>query len=371
MKWDWFRGAILTFLALLVCLLPATGLVAYGAEIEFLEQLRWNANIVFYGSRNIGQSFIAKENRLNKIAVFMANPRASAEKVIFHLRLNSHEEIEPEELQSLGPSVGEIYGSMSVGQTFICSARTLSGIRILMANYRGRMNDQDVIFHLKKSPEDKVDLRKVIINTSEIKDNQYCQFDFSPIHNTQDESYYFYLESPTSYPGNAITARYTASNVYGEGERYVDGAPTIGDLLFKEVSETDLVTLEISASQIWHNVFHTFTFPTISNSRGKSFYFYVEVPEADADGAIYFQYDNSGHYSAGRMYVNGLPYQGSLTFKTYYYIGLSEVMQQFLEHLSKDRLFLIFYPAVVGLILSLLIAAAIIERKSKKFYPNH
>ncbi len=370
MKWNWFARMLLT-LSTVVCILPARSAVTYGAQIESLDQLRWNANIVLYGSRNVGQSFIAKENGLNKVAVFMANPRASTEEVIFHFRLNPYEEIEAEELQSSGPSVGEIYGSKSVGQTFLCSTPSLSGMKILMANYHNRLNDQDVIFHLRTSPKDKVDLRKVTINASQIRDNQYFQFDFSPIYDAQGKSYYFYLESPTSRSGNAITARYTVSNVYGEGERYVDGAPVTGDLLFKEVSETDLITLEISASQIRHNVFHTFTFPIINDSIGKSFYFYIESPEANVRDTVYFQYDNSGHYSAGRMYVDGLPHQGSLTFKTYYYIGLSEVIGQFLKHLSKDKSFLIFYPTVVGLILSLLIGAMIIEGKSKKSYPNH
>lgn len=369
MKWNWFRRIISAFLAS-ICSLPAISSMIYGAQIESLDQLRWNANIALYGSGRIGQSFIARENRLNKIAVFMANPGKNTEKVIFHLRLNPYEEIEPEELQFLGPLVGEIYGSKSVGQTFLCSAPTLSGIKVLMANYHNRMNDQDVILHLKKSLTDKVDLRKVVINASDIEDNQYGRFDFSPIYNTQDKSYYFYLESPTSHPGNAITVRYSASDVCREGERYIDGVPVIGDLLFKEVSETDLVTLEISASQIQQNVYHTFTFPLINNSYRKSFYFYIELPEADADSAVYFQYDNSGRYPAGRMYVDDSPYQGSLTFKTYYHVGLSQIMEQFWEHLSEDKSFVIFYASLAGLIVFLLIAIIRIERRLKKSYPN-
>ncbi|GAI74599.1 unnamed protein product, partial [marine sediment metagenome] len=47
-------------------------------------------------------------------------------------------------------------------------------------------------------------------------------------------------------------------------------------------------------SQIRHNLFHTFVFPIVNGSRGKSFYFYLESPEADAGDAVYFQYDNSG-----------------------------------------------------------------------------
>ena len=380
MKWNWFTRMVPT-LFIAVCLLMALSAVTYGAEIESLEQLRWNANIALYGSRNIGQSFIAKENGLNKIAVFMANPRASAEKVIFHLRLNHYEEIEPEELEFLGLPMGEIYGSKSVGQTFLSSSPILSGIKILMANYDNRMNDQNVIFHLKKSPEDKRDLRKVIINASQIGDNQYFQFDFSPVYDAQDESYYFYLESPNSYPGNAVTARYRPSDIGSEGEGYLNGEPANGDLLFKEVtestlaisdllfkeiSETDLVTLQVSASQIRHNLFHTFVFPIINSSRGKSFYFYLESSAADADSALYFQYDNTGRYWAGRMYVDDLPYQGSLSFKTYYHIGLGEVGEQFLENLSKDGAFLIFYFTMAGLILSLLIVAIVVGRKLKK-----
>jgi len=378
MKWNWFGGMVLTLLAV-VCILLATSTVTYGVEIEALDQLRWDANIVLYGSRDIGQSFIAKENGLNKIAVFMANPRASAEKVIFHLRLNPHEEIGPEELEFLGPSVGEIYGSKRVGQTFLSSTPVLFGIKVLMANYDNRMNDRDVIFHLKKSPEDKVDLRKVTVNASQIGDNQYFQFDFSPIYDAQDESYYFYLESPTSRPGNAVTARYSLPDIGSEGKGYVDCAPgdllfkeaIIGDLLFKEVSETDLVTLEIRASQIRHNLFHTFVFPIVNGSRGKSFYFYLESPEADAGDAVYFQYYNSDRYSAGKMYVDGLAYQGSLSFKTYYYVGVLEIAEQFLEHLFQDISFSIFFSILGGFVVFLLIAAIIVERRLKKARRSH
>ena len=370
MKWDRFRTVSLIFL-ILICLLLTISPMIYGAEIEFLDQLRWNANIAIYGSRKVGQSFVARGNRLNKIAVFMANPRGSSQKVIFHLGLNPYEERKPEKLQFLGPSVGEIYGPKSIGQTFLCSAPTLSGIKILMANYDNRMNDQDVIFHLKKSPKNKRDLRKVIINASRIKDNQYAEFSFSPIYDAQDNFFYFYIESPTSYFGNAITARYSPSDICTKGERYVNGVPATGDLLFKEGCEADLVTLEIRGSQIRHNTFHEFVFPLINNSYKKSFYFYIELPEANARNAVYFQYDNSGRYSPGKMYVDGLPYQGSLTFKTYYYIGLSEITGDFLEHLFQDIPFSIFYFVLGGFVVFLLIAAITIERRLKKVYRGH
>jgi len=365
MKWDRFRRVSLVFL-ILICLLLTISPRIYGADIEFLDQLRWNANIAIYGSRKVGQSFIARGDRLSRMAVFMANPKRSAKKVIFHLRINPYEEIEPEELQFLGPSVGEIHGSESTGQTFLCSVPTLSGIKILMANYHDRMNDQDVIFHLKKSPKDKLDLRKVVINASRIKDNQYAELSFSPIYDAQDKFYYFYIESPTSYPGNAITARYSPSDICTEGERYVNGAGATGDLLFKEVSETDVVTLDISGSKIRHNVFHEFIFPRINSSSNESFYFYIESPEADASSAVYFQYYDSPRYRQGRMYVDGLPYQGSLTFKTYYYVGLSEIVGEFLRHLSQDIVFSLFYSVLGGFVVFLLIATIILERKLKK-----
>ena len=370
MKRDRFRTVSLIFL-ILICLLLTISPMIYGAEIELLDQLRWDANIAIYGSRKIGQSFVARGNRLNKIAVFMANPRRSAQKVIFHLRLNPYEEREPEKLQFLGPSVGEIHGSKSVGQTFLCLAPTLSGIKILMANYHNRTNDRDVIFHLKKSPEDKQDLRKVIINASKIKDNQYAEFSFSPIYDAQDKFFYFYIESPTSYPGNAITARYSPSDICTEGKRYVNGVGATGDLLFKEVCETDLVTLPIRGSQIRHNTFHEFTFPPINTSSHKSFYFYIESPKANARDAFYFQYDNSGRYPLGKMYVDSLPYQGSLTFKTYYYVDFSEITGQFLEHLFQDISFSIFYSILGGFVVFLLIAAVIVERRLKKVHRNH
>jgi hypothetical protein len=128
--------------------------------------------------------------------------------------------------------IGEIYGSKTVGQTFVSTQPRLDRIDILLATY-ARTNTEDIIFHLRSSPNSPNDIVTIIVNAKNISDNQYYSFSFKPISNCKGKTYYFFIESPQSKPGDAITMWYNTEDVYIAGSAYIDHKPIEGDLCFK------------------------------------------------------------------------------------------------------------------------------------------
>jgi hypothetical protein len=133
--------------------------------------------------------------------------------------------------------VGEIMGETTVGQTFYSISPNLNSIDVDLATY-GRVNTKDVLFHLKESPESKNDIATLSINAQKISNNAYYTFKFSTIEDSANKSYYFYLESPNSIPGNAITIWSSKDDVYPQGEKYINSKPAPGDLAFKVYYES-------------------------------------------------------------------------------------------------------------------------------------
>lgn len=139
----------------------------------------------------------------------------------------------PDAVQSrYSQPVGEIYGSQTVGQTFVSHENGLSRIDVLLATY-ARKNTHLVTFRLKESPDAARDIATITINAAKIKDNVFHQFKFAPIIDSKGKSYFFVLESPQSVPGDAITIWHSPDDVYDEGTLHINGQATGGDLAFR------------------------------------------------------------------------------------------------------------------------------------------
>lgn len=146
--------------------------------------------------------------------------------------------------------VGEIYGSHTVGQTFVSHEARLSGVDVLLATY-ARENTQPLIFHLRESPSNADDIVTITVDAVAIKDNTYHQFSFSPLPDSRDKPYYFLLESPQSVPGNAITIWHSPYDADAEGELYINGQNQEGDLAFRTYYD---YTLGAMARDVWDGV---------------------------------------------------------------------------------------------------------------------
>ena len=318
-------------------------LVGGWQDMEVLNQLHWEEIVgEIYGQTKVGQSFYSHLNGLNKVSVKMANfRRINTHDIIFHLKINPDEENLPGEFA--GPPVGEIYGETKVGQTFYSYGSGLSGIKVLMANYHNRENTHDVIFHLREGPESIKDLRRVVVNASKILDNEYRSFEFDPIPDSKGKTYYFFIESPNSVPGNAITVLYAPGDIYGGGTRFMNGKPVGGDLFFQKINPNDLAKISVNASKIRDMKFHDFTFPPIPDSKGVSYYFYLESPTSVHKNAVTAYYSEVYDYPEGRRFMNSSPAEGDLSFRTYYKTSFKGVVKPFIRHILKDKSFAIFY----------------------------
>jgi peptidoglycan/LPS O-acetylase OafA/YrhL len=138
--------------------------------------------------------------------------------------------------------VGEILGNMTIGQTFIAPYSNLHAIEIALATYK-RVNTKEVIFHLSSAPSSASDLVTIKLSGDKITDNQYHRFSFDPIADSKGRSFYFFVESPNSTPGNAITIWYNEKDAYKEGQAYENGSPIPGDLAFKALSTSRIYGL--------------------------------------------------------------------------------------------------------------------------------
>ncbi|HLF24906.1 MAG TPA: glycosyltransferase [Anaerolineae bacterium] len=147
-------------------------------------------------------------------------------------------------------TIGEIAGRRYVGQSFVARHARLHRIDLLVATY-GRRNTRDVIFHLKTSPAAAQDLATVRVNTSLMADNNYVHFVFEPRPDSSGKAYYFYLESPESAPGDAITL-WTFSQVnLPNAELSVNGRRQEGQLIFG-VFYTDEALGEVGERPLLH-----------------------------------------------------------------------------------------------------------------------
>lgn len=130
-----------------------------------------------------------------------------------------------------GVTGGEIYGPTAMGQSFICPRNGLYRIDILLTTYN-RRNDRDIIFHLRHAREGD-DLATIRFNASEVEDNAFFSFTFPPIPDSGGQNFYFFLESPASEPGNAITVWGVTENVYPEGKSYRNHRRAGGEVAFR------------------------------------------------------------------------------------------------------------------------------------------
>ncbi|MFZ5916642.1 MAG: hypothetical protein ACOYZ7_06905 [Chloroflexota bacterium] len=128
--------------------------------------------------------------------------------------------------------VGQLMGSETVGQTFLSRYDGLNRIDVFLGAY-ARPNTQDVIFYLKTAPDAPADILTVAVNASAVQDYAYHAFTFPPIPDSAGQSYFFYLTSPSSESGDAITTWKQTTDLYPEGHMVQNGLIQVGDLDFQ------------------------------------------------------------------------------------------------------------------------------------------
>jgi hypothetical protein len=130
----------------------------------------------------------------------------------------------------------ELVAGETFGQSFVCTRDNLYRVDLGTATY-ARTNSASVIFHLQESPRASTDIISVTISGPEIQNDRPTSITFPPLSNSQNQSYYFYIESPQAVTGDAITVYANEHDQYPEGTAYRNGQPVAGDLIFSAYSQ--------------------------------------------------------------------------------------------------------------------------------------
>ncbi len=135
--------------------------------------------------------------------------------------------------------------------------------------------------------------------------------------------------------------------------------------LREEKATVDLATATINASQLEDvtsvirrpYIYQSFSFSPISDSAGKTFYFWVESPSSSAKDPLWIRYQAGDVYPEGTMSIDGSVVDGDLTFKIGYAKGFMGNTALLLERLVEHRPFpwssKTFYAAIFIVYLTL------------------
>ncbi|RPI56221.1 MAG: hypothetical protein EHM56_04640 [Chloroflexi bacterium] len=125
---------------------------------------------------------------------------------------------------------------------------------------------------------------------------------------------------------------------------------------------SDLWTATIDPGQIVAGSPYAIEFEPLRDSRGRTFYFYLESPQSRPGEAVQFVYGPASVLEGGSAYLNGQEAAGNLVFQTYYSLRTREKVDLLLERMAEGRPYLLgtkgFYVGLAilyGLLLLLLI----------------
>jgi hypothetical protein len=134
-----------------------------------------------------------------------------------------------------------------------------------------------------------------------------------------------------------------------------NAGPLIFHLRVAPDAADDLVVLTLDAAEVENTVYHTFKFPPIRDAAGRSFYFYLEAPQAKRGNAITAWGVTEDVYPDGAAVLQGVqgPDVRDLTFRLEYDPPLMDRLNIVLARLAQSK------PAMWGVQwLYILLAAA-------------
>jgi hypothetical protein len=126
----------------------------------------------------------------------------------------------------------EVAGSTQVGQAWRAPLPGLYRIEVSVQP-PPTGTGQPVTFHLRTGLDATSDLWTATIDPVQIAAGAPYAFEFEPVRDSKARTFYFYLESPESGPGEAIQAVYGPASVLDGGSAYVNGQEVGGNLVFQ------------------------------------------------------------------------------------------------------------------------------------------
>ncbi len=129
-----------------------------------------------------------------------------------------------------------VYGTHTIGQTFITNRRNLCGVELTWANLRNPQGP--IVIHLRPAPAGN-DLVQVKVDPAEQPDRKEFRIRFPVLEDSRAQSYYLLIEAPKATAQYPLHLRATPRDVYKPGTAYADGEPWPGDLAFRALYAYD------------------------------------------------------------------------------------------------------------------------------------
>jgi hypothetical protein len=128
--------------------------------------------------------------------------------------------------------IQEVKGDKTVGQTFVAPLPGLQRIDVMLFD-RGRRNTHDVTFHLRPGLDSSTDIVAITFNASAVKGGEWYAFNFPPLPDSANKTYYFYFSSPDSTDSDAIAVGGIQVDLYPGGKAYFGSTPARADATFR------------------------------------------------------------------------------------------------------------------------------------------
>jgi hypothetical protein len=146
---------------------------------------------------------------------------------------------------------GELSGTHTLGQTFVAHQPNLHSIELrwFVSNDVQFAGASQIILHLRRANES-TDVATATLPASSLQHNQFARFDFSPIADSQNQAFYFFLDaSRANLMRGFVSVWASGEDIYPDGALIIDGLPTNRDLAFRTYSQPDALTLIATALQ--------------------------------------------------------------------------------------------------------------------------
>lgn len=145
-----------------------------------------------------------------------------------------------------------------------------------------------------------------------------------------------------------------------------NSAPVIFHLQSHPGASSDIYSATVPGPEIQNDRPTSFEFPRLPDSQGRSYYFYVESPEATTGNAITVYTNANDEYPDGTAYRDAEAVAGDLAFTAYGHTSytLSGLLGGFVSRAGQDVLFFFCYGILIlGACAGLLSAL----RRSRRF----
>jgi len=116
-----------------------------------------------------------------------------------------------------------------------------------------------------------------------------------------------------------------------------NSGPVTFNLTTSPGDKTKIFSTTFDASGVEDNQYYSFEFTSLSDSQGKTYFFYLEAPSAQAGNAITAWTDSRNPYTDGASYLGGRLSENDLAFVAAFDVSPWQVTEIFLGRLAKGK----------------------------------